>query len=234
MILTSSHGRAAGSGYRQLVAGIAMLVLLVGCGSSDSDSSGQEGAAEPVQAEQCLIWLHGKGGNGGATTLDGGLAVVRPEGTAPGWDGRQWIYAEPGPFDDGVAVITEAADAADCRRIVVHGFSNGASMAAKMYCAGVTLDGRIAGYIIDDPVADASSTDCRPAAGIEVALYWTGSLARSAPPGTACADIDWTCEGPTVGDIADFATQLGTDALDSTTTEHEPHPDPPQVEEWLA
>ncbi len=211
-----------------------MLLLVVGCGSSDSASSGSEPPSDPVSAEACLIWLHGKGGQGGATTLDGDLAVVRPQGTEPGWDGHQWIYAEPESFDDGIGVIADAADAVDCRRVVIHGFSNGASMAAKMYCAGVDLDGRVLGYIVDDPVVDASSADCQPAADQELVLFWTGSLARTAPPGTVCADIDWTCEGPTVGDVTDYADGLGTEVVNSVETEHEPHPDPPQIGQWLA
>ncbi len=211
-----------------------MVVLTVGCGSSDSDSSGSGSPDDSVVAEDCLVWLHGKGGQGGQTTLDGDRAVVRPEGTEPGWDGRQWIYAEQDSFDDGVEVITAAADAADCQRIVVHGFSNGASMAAKMYCAGVALDGRVVGYIVDDPVVDASSAQCQPADGQELVLFWTGALARSAPPGTVCADIDWTCEGPTVGDVIDYADGLGTEVVDSVETEHEPYPDPPQIGQWLA
>jgi hypothetical protein len=117
---------------------------------------------------------------------------------------------------------------------VVHGFSNGASMAAKMYCAGETMEGRAIGYIVDDPVVDASSAGCTPADGVDVALYWTGALAEAAPPGTICADIDWTCEGSTVGDIDSYAADLGTEALDSVTSEHERHPDPPEVGEWLA
>ncbi len=162
------------------------------------------------------------------------MAVVRPEGTEPGWDGRQWIYAESSSFDEGVGVIADAADAVDCQRIVVHGFSNGASMAAKMYCAGVTLDDRVVGYIVDDPVVDASSTDCQPAEDQDVVLFWTGALADSAPPGTECADIDWTCEGPTVGDVVDYAEGLGTDVVQSVQTDHEPYPDPPQIGQWLA
>lgn len=224
----------ASKGRRWAIGVVVALVAAAGCGGTDDAGSTVDPEPEQVEAADCLVLLHGKGGEGRVATLDGDRAIVQPDGTESGWGGLQWIYAEPGPFGDGLASIGAEVEAARCERIVVHGFSNGASMAAKMYCAGETLDGRAIGYIVDDPVVDASSAGCLPADGVDVALYWTGALAEAAPPGTTCAAIDWTCEGPTVGDIATYAAELGTEAMASVTDEHERHPDPPEVGEWLS
>lgn len=39
---------------------------------------------------------------------------------------------------------------AGCSSVIVHGFSNGASAAASLFCGGETFGRRVEGYLIDD------------------------------------------------------------------------------------
>jgi hypothetical protein len=95
-----------------LVGVVALLAIATGCGGSEDTNPGTDADSEPVVAADCLVVLHGKGGEGQAAMLDGDRAIIQPDGTESGWGGLQWIYAEPGAFDDGLASIDAEVDAA--------------------------------------------------------------------------------------------------------------------------
>ncbi len=211
-----------------LVAG-PLLIAVAACGGGDDDATD----AEEVRAERCVVRLHGKGAEGAPSTDDGGgIAVLSPDGNGTGWGGRQWEY----DTDFGVAaatdIITATVDQAACERIVVHGFSNGASMAAALYCTGEQLDGRLVGVIVDDPVTDAATEGCTPS-DLPVTIYWTGALDETAPPGTRCDSLDWTCEGGIVRGIDAYAADIGVEATPSPYDEHRWYLDSPLPLMWL-
>ena len=130
-------------------------------------------------------------------------------------------------------VVADAVAAAQCAETVVAGFSNGASFAAKLYCAGETLSGTLVGVVIDDPVTDSGVADCAPSPAAVAALYWTGALEGAAPAGTDCSAIDWTCEGGTSIGIDAYAAWLDLEPRQSIFSDHQPYWDAPQIEEWL-
>ena len=102
------------------------------------------------------------------------MARIRSAAIAPRWGGLQREYDTDAGLATRVDRVTAVSDAAGCARVVVHGFSNGASMS----------EGAWTGVIIDDPVTDASTQPCTPA-DVPVTVYWTGALDVTAPPGTA-------------------------------------------------
>lgn len=212
-------------------------MLAFGCGADDASDEpvGETTTASPVDAApDCVLWLHGRGDDGAETRIENGVAVVSPSGNGE-WDGRrQWLYAEPADLDAARQIVVEAVDAAACERVVVHGFSNGGAFAAKLYCSGDDMDGRLLGVVIDDPVTDASADGCVAADGVDAALYWTTALEEWAPTGTSCADVGWTCEGPTVRGVEAYAAALGVPVIPSIHTDHVPYSDPPEIEAWLA
>ncbi len=207
-------------------------LALAACGGSGGDDASQP--AIEVQAEQCVVHLHGKGGSGQDATLEDRVAHLRPSGNDEAWGGRQWSYFPDEAFAEASAIVSAAVDAAGCEFVVLNGFSNGAAFVAKLVCSGTTLDERLVGAVIDDPVADLGVADCSPAPLVGTALYWTGALSETAPPGTDCSEIDWTCEGDTVTDIDTYAAALGVEVTPSPFTDHEPYLDTPEPETWLA
>jgi len=214
---------------RRIAVAVIVSVLAAGCGSDTADTH----AAESVTAEDCIVRLHGKGGAGVTTDLVEKIAVISPTGNGEAWDAHQWEYASADALADAIAVVVDAVDAVGCSAVSVHGFSNGASFAAKLACSGEDLGGRLRGVVVDDPVTDLSSTACAPAAGVGLALYWTGALAETAPAGTDCGDFDWTCEGGSIIGIDAYATALGAVAQPSPHGDHQWHLDAPEPVEWL-
>jgi hypothetical protein len=177
--------------------------------------------------------LHGKGGDGAATSLRDGVATVAPRGNADGWGGRQWIYFPDSRYDAARSVVRAAIDAQGCAQVVVHGFSNGGAFAAKLACRGETFDGRVVGYVIDDPVVDHGVEPCAASpAGVARTLYWTGALAATAKPGWNCAEQDWTCDGGTTIGIDAYARALGVPAKPSRFRDHQPYDDAPELAAW--
>lgn len=175
----------------------------------------------PADGKRCLVYLHGKGGAGGPTRVtDTGLTVLSPNGNGEGWGALQWVYDSDDALAQASASIVTSIDTEACALVVVHGFSNGASMAAALHCAGNDFGGRLVGVVIDDPVADAATRDCDPATA-NVVLYWTGALAGAAPVGTNCDQIDWTCAGPVIRGIDAYASDLGIDVTQSPHTDHQ-------------
>jgi len=214
---------------------VPLIVAIAACGGEDADAPDSGDAQEDadVVAERCVVRLHGKGGQGAPATVDaGGIAILSPDGNGTGWGGRQWEYDTDAGVDAATAEITAAVDQAACERVVVHGFSNGASMAAALLCDGDDLDGRLAGVVIDDPVTDAATEGCAPAA-VPVTVYWTGALDATAPPGTRCDSIDWTCDGGVVRGIEAFTTDIGVDTTASPFDDHRWYVDTPLPIMWL-
>ena len=203
------------------------LAMVPACGSG-------AGSPPAPQSADCIVRLHGKGGKGSPSTVSNGVADLRPTGNADGWGGRQWLYFPEKQYRVARDVVTAAVDAAGCQRVVIDGFSNGASFAASILCHGETLGGRLLGVVIDDPVTDAATANCARRATVKVALYWSGALDAQAPAGTQCAPIDWTCEGDVIVGIQAYASRLGIDVQPSPSPEHEWFLDAPELEDWLA
>jgi hypothetical protein len=180
-----------------------------------------------------VLHLHGKSGVGGPALLTDGITHLRPSGNAEGWGGRQWLYFPEQQYKVVRSIVARTIAAAGCDKVIVHGFSNGAAAAAKLFCRAEPLAGHVLGYIIDDPVVDHSADDCRPAPGIKLKLYWTAALTNSVP-GWACKEADWTCEGASTIGIARYASLLGTSATPSMHKTHTEYLAPPEYKAWFA
>jgi len=217
---------------RRAAASLGLLSASIG-GCSDADEGAPVTSAGGVVADRCVVRLHGKGGQGGSPTVDAGIATLSPDGNADGWGGRQWLYFPEDDYASAVEVVAQAVAATQCAEVVVAGFSNGASFAAKLYCAGETLSGTLVGVVIDDPVTDSGVAECAPSASAVAALYWTRALESVAPAGADCSAIDWTCEGGTSIGIDAYAAWLGIEPQPSIFTDHQPYWVVPEIEEWL-
>lgn len=181
-----------------------------------------------ADGRQCIVRLHGKGGNGrDASTDDNGFRSVRPTGNEDGWGGRQWIYFPDDRYREARDVVGTAIAAESCDAVVINGFSNGAAFAAAMFCNGESFGGVVRGYVIDDPVTDTATENCTPAADVRVVMYWTGDIART--PGTNCSAIDWTCAGNTTVDVDTYASRMGASITPSPFSEHSWYWDAPEI-----
>jgi hypothetical protein len=156
---------------------------------------------------------------------------VRPNGNAPGWDGLQWLYFPESKYQAVRSIIARAITDAGCGKVIVHGFSNGAAAAAKLYCRGERFGGTTIGYIVDDPVTDHAVDACAPAAGVKVRVYWTGALG-TAHDGWQCSSGDWTCEGGTTVGIDKYVERLSTQAARSVHRKHAEYTNPPEHSSW--
>jgi hypothetical protein len=220
--------RTAGRAEAALLTAAALV--LVACGDDGTAAD----AERAIRGDRCIVRLHGKGGEGAAPRTSGnGVIELAPAGNGEGWGGREWRYSTDEDYEVALAAVRAAIDDAGCASsIVVNGFSNGASFAAAVYCRGETFDGRLTGVVIDDPVADAATKGCAPAPHVPAVLYWTGALDRTAPPGTDCEPIDWTCAGGTVVGAEAFARSAGLVVSPSPFTEHEWYHDAPEIARW--
>jgi hypothetical protein len=186
--------------------------------------------AAPVGV-RCFVRLHGKSGTGEATIIDSaGVTVVSPTGNVAGWGGRQWLYYPESSYQAARSIVDNAISGANCGRVVLYGFSNGASFAAKLLCRGETFGNRLVGVIIDDPVTDHAVEGCARSAGVHVALYTTGAIDMSA--GWDCRPDDWTCEGGTTIGTAAYAAAIGVGRQASIRTTHEGWDTPPERTAW--
>jgi hypothetical protein len=185
-----------------------------------------------VRGVRCLVRLHGKGGGGAATYQEGGVKILTPNGNAPGWNGRQWLYFPDARYRQARAVVEQAISDEGCGPVIVDGFSNGAAFAAKLYCQGETFDGRLVRVVVDDPVVDAGVAGCDPASGVKVTLYWTGGLDAYSVPGTNCADADWTCEGGKIIGLDAYEQALGVTAKKSPYDDHQWYQQAPELKAW--
>ena len=207
-----------------------MLLLLSGCSEGGEPGTTSLDPDLPM-VERCLVRLHGKGGKGAEPLyLADGTRVISPEGNGSGWGGREWRYFPEARFEDARELVQEAS--AGCRRVIINGFSNGGAFAAKLYCSGETLGGRLVGVVVDDPVPDHAADACAPASGIDLTLYWTGALDASSKPGTRCSAIGWTCEGSETIGIEAFAESMGVSWIESPFREHQWYLDAPELMDW--
>ncbi|MEO6122858.1 MAG: hypothetical protein ABIR32_04050, partial [Ilumatobacteraceae bacterium] len=117
--------------------------------------------------------------------------------------------------------------------VVLDGFSNGAAFASKIYCASETFGGTLVGVVIDDPVVDASASNCSPDSQVKAVLYWTGALAAESAAGADCQPKDWTCEGGETVGIDQFASDLGLHITVSPLSDHEWYREAPELRDWL-
>jgi len=186
-------------------------------------------------SSRCIVRLHGKGGAGRETYVDDdGVTNVLPSGNADGWGGRQWVYFPDDQYEVARRIIADAIDARGCKQVIVDGFSNGASFAAKLYCRGETFGDRLLRVVIDDPVPDAGVLECHPDPSVDLVLYWSGALEATAKPGWECSEGDWTCEGGSTIGIEAYAEALGANVKDSPFDEHEWYWDAPELKDWTA
>jgi pimeloyl-ACP methyl ester carboxylesterase len=216
---------------------LAVGVVMAGC-NDDIGSRSDSTVSQPIETSvdgpaDCVVRLHGKGGDGEPSRVTDEVTEVSPTGNAEGWGARQWVYDSDERYSQARAIVAEALDGAECSRAVVNGFSNGGSFAAALYCSGEQFDGRVVGYVIDDPVPDRAALDCEPAAEVRLALYWTGALDEVATPGASCADLDWTCAGETLLGIDAYAEELGATTVPSPYAEHQWNRAAPEVTLWL-
>src|SRR5262245_38440101 len=208
----------------------AFAATIAGCSNDDARSAVPTESVAGASS-RCVVRLHGKGESGSTDETDRrGFVNISPTGNADGWGGRQWLYFPEGEYAEARDIVVEAVDR--CTDVIIDGFSNGASFAAKLYCSGEDLDGRLVRVVVDDPVPDHGVEGCDPAAGVDVTLYWTGALETTAAPGWDCREADWTCEGETTIGIGAYADHLGTDALDSAHSEHVWFRDAPELADW--
>ena len=206
------------------------VVVLVGLlAAACASGTSRPTTAPPTALGRCVVFLHGKGAKGAPEVDDGPVATLSPDGNADGWGARQWLYDSDARFAQALAVVRSASE--PCARVILHGFSNGGAFAAKLVCRGETLDGRLVGVVVDDPVPDHGVEPCAPAAGVKVALYWTGALTQ-AVAGWSCAAQDWTCEGGTTIGIDAYAAKLGAAVQPSPQTQHAPDAAAPELTSW--
>jgi hypothetical protein len=225
---------------RRLSPGAALLLYaLIGAACNRHTPMSEAGSPEanppllPADgSRRCIVHLHGKGERGGAAKIVDGLVHLRPNGNGEGWGGRQWLYFPEDRYLEVRRIISDAIVSAGCARTLVHGFSNGASAAASLYCRSETFGGRVSGTIVDDPVPDHGVEGCTPAAGAKVRLYVTGALAGSGVAGAPCASLDWTCQGGSTIGIDAYARFLGVPIVQSSNTAHAPMLAPPEYGEW--
>ena len=194
---------------KRLILVTVIAIAAAACGGTDGDD-GSAFVAEQT-ADDCLLRLHGKGGDGATPRVEGDLAVIQPRGNDQAWNGHQWDYRTDDGYADARAIVLNVLNQTQCQRVVIHGFSNGAAMTAALYCDPSFHGGPVVGYIVDDPVTDDVPVGCTPDPAAEVVLYWTDALPRLAAPGTACDSVDWTCLGDTVRTIDDYAADLGVE-----------------------
>lgn len=208
------------------------VLALAACGG---DGEGDDASPPPsapataqVQAEQCLVRIHGRGERGAEPVDQGAHAEVAPTGNGRAGDGYEWRYDSDGTYEAALASVVGWVDAVGCTQVVLNGFSNGGGFAGALLCRGETLGGRLTGVVIDDPVPDDAVTGCAPGSDIEVALYWTGAL-EEAEAGVRCDDIGYTCGGDELLGIDAYAEALGVPAQDSPYDEHRWYRDAPEL-----
>jgi hypothetical protein len=220
----------------------AHLALLVGVLALDACRCQREGADAGPDTEddasvpapsgkKCIVHLHGKGGHGSPTSVQGDVTHLYPEGNAAGWEARQWLYFPENRYEETKGIVAAAISGAGCGRVIVHGFSNGASATAKLYCHAERFGNTLVGAIIDDPVPDHGVEPCRRPRGVKVRLYVSGAL-KDTVEGWPCKKADFTCDGATTIGVPRYAEHLGTVATPSAHKKHEEYAAPPEYQAW--
>jgi hypothetical protein len=224
---------------RGLAVTLCVSIALFACDRRAKDS-GARATSEPpavwtpplvTAGKKCVLHLHGKGQRGAGPEVVGDVTHVRPDGNGEGWKARQWLYFPEGGYEQVRAGLAGALASSACKRVIVHGFSNGAAAAAKLFCRGETFGGTTIGYLLDDPVPDHGVEGCKPPPGVKLRLYRTGGLAR-ATDGWDCGSADWTCEGGSTIGIVRYSQLLGVAITPSSHTSHQEYVDAPEETAW--
>jgi hypothetical protein len=164
--------------------------------------------------KKCFVSLHGKGGDGGPTwqqTWSSTYIVwnISPTGNGDGggWGPHHWEYASESNYLAARTIITNAINAETCGQVTLSGFSNGAAMAAKLYCRGETFSNKLVGYIVDDPVPDQVVDGCSPTASMPLILVQSDDMNAWIPTNGPCPG-GWTCQG-TVYSRENYRSRIG-------------------------
>jgi pimeloyl-ACP methyl ester carboxylesterase len=197
-----------------------------------TEQPASESASAAVD-KRCVVMLHGKGQMAQNPRVAGDITYLRPGGNAEGWGGRQWLHFPDDRYREMRDMVAAEIQRAGCGQVIVQGFSSGAAAAAKLYCRGERFDGRVKGYIVDDPVPDHGVDNCTPPSDVQVSVYWTGGLSN-ATDGWSCATQDWTCDGGQTIGIEKYAQALRTDIRRSVHSTHAEYASPPEQTAWFA
>lgn len=182
---------------------------------SDAQASAGQGVQFGGQVgpsgKKCVVSLHGKGGDGGAPWQNGDTTWLFPTGNGDGggWGPHHWEYATSTTYNQALVIITNELTPHGCGQISLIGFSNGAAMAAKVFCQGQNFTNRLVGVIVDDPVPDQVVDNCAAASGVDVRLIMSNDMGWITD-GTPCPG-GWTCQGTLYG-RATYQTKLGAPA----------------------
>ena len=175
-----------------------------------------------------VVRLHGKGGDGAPTRPPATSRSSRPRQREAG-DGRQWLYfpedryARPGR--------SSRRRSTGCEQVIIDGFSNGGSFAAKLYCRGETRR-RLVRVVVDDPVVDSGGRRLRARPGGRRDAVLDRRAGDTAEPGWDCAEGDWTCEGGTTIGIDAYAAGTRHRGAGQPVREHEWYLDAPELAQW--
>lgn len=223
--------------WRPLGVTVGLVAAVTACGGTAEPDLAAETAPPAIATDgsvaaagRCLVRLHGKGGTGADTVTQGDVTIVSPTGNADGWGARQWLYFPDDDYEAARQIVVDSVGG--CVEVIVNGFSNGASFAASLYCRGETLDGRLVGVVIDDPVTDQAVEGCSGDQSVAVTLYSTGALEETATPGWSCDEGDWTCQGGRTIGIDAYAAALGVPPTASPFTDHQWFLDAPELDDW--
>lgn len=179
--------------------------------------------------KRCGVFLHGATGTGQAT-MHGDPTYIFPTGNAYMSPGRMWLYTTETTYQQALTSIKNSIPS-DCTKIILHGFSNGAAMAAKVYCKGETFNNRLIGVIIDDPVMDHGTDNCARPAGVQVAAYYTDAILYG--PNYNCVANGYTnCEGGELIGKAAFQSNVGVTLQRSPHNTHTLWQYPPPYSQW--
>lgn len=206
--------------YRLLAALLTTFAAAAaGCSSDEERTAPTAPERAEVQAERCLVRLHGRSGEGAEPVDAGDHAEVSPTGNGTAEGGFQWLYGTDEELAAASSRVEAWIDAVGCQEVILNGFSNGGGFLGALHCSGETFDGRVVGVVIDDPVPDQGVADCAADPEIPVTVFWTGGLTE-AVAGTSCAEIGYTCAGDDLLGIDAYAEALGSSVTASPHDEH--------------
>lgn len=204
-----------------------------GCGADEGPAAAPTTTApEGLDAEACLVRVHGRGGTGALPIEHEGYVELAPTGNAVHDAGHVWLYGDDEDYASALGRLTAAVEGAGCERVVLHGFSNGGALVGHLLCRGEDLGGTLVGVVIDDPVPDQGAEGCTPPPAVRVAVYWTGALTQ-ATAGTSCASIGFVCRGDELVGIDAYAAAVGAEVQASPNSEHAWYLDAPEATAWL-
>ncbi|NLV56538.1 MAG: hypothetical protein GXY13_13100 [Acidimicrobiales bacterium] len=208
-----------------------VAIVVAACSSDDGRTAPTIPERADVQAERCLVRVHGRSETGGAPVDRGDHAEVLPYGNDTAGDGFQWRYGTDDEVASATANIEGWIDAVGCEQVILNGFSNGAAAVGALHCRGETFDGRVVGVVIDDPVPDDAVSGCDADPSVAVTLYWTGGLTEAAA-GVSCDEIGFTCAGEELLGIDAYAEALGVTVTPSPHDQHVWYRQAPENSVW--